>query len=383
MNYQSEKTKDSRKKLYSLFMQTPAPICVLTGPELVYELVNPLYEKLMNSRPLLGRPVKEALPELEGQGIYEVVEKVYTTGKAFVAEDLNLKMSADGIAPAEDVYINLIFEPLREENNQIEGIICIGHIVTSQVLARKNLHEYNLQLSIKNEELRKINKDLDGFIYAASHDLMRPVSNFEGLINALKDSIINEHERLGPETGIMLGMLEQSVNQFKKTIDDLTRISKVQKSEAEDIGDVDCLVLIDEVKAALTPLIRMSEATVTVDFNTGNHVRFSRKNLTEIIYNLLSNALKYRHPLRTPEINIAFDETGGMKRLSVTDNGLGISESNLPKVFTMFKRFHGHVEGAGVGLYMVKRIVDNAGGKVEVESEEGKGTSFRIYFPGK
>jgi signal transduction histidine kinase len=68
--------------------------------------------------------------------------------------------------------------------------------------------------------------------------------------------------------------------------------------------------------------------------------------------------------------------------LSVEDNGLGMAAERLSQLFTMFKRFHDHVEGSGIGLYMVKKMVENAGGKIEVESRLGMGSTFRVYFPG-
>lgn len=80
------------------------------------------------------------------------------------------------------------------------------------------------------------------------------------------------------------------------------------------------------------------------------------------------------------EIKIKTEKVKDYLLLIIKDNGLGIDPSNQSKVFKMFKRFHNHVEGTGIGLYIVKRILDNAGGKIEVESEEGKGTTFKVYF---
>jgi signal transduction histidine kinase len=100
-----------------------------------------------------------------------------------------------------------------------------------------------------------------------------------------------------------------------------------------------------------------------------------------IIYNLLSNAIKYRSQERTPEVVIETKRQDNFLLITFEDNSIGIGENNLRKLFTMFKRFHTHVEGTGIGLYIVKRIVENGGGKIEVESKVEVGTTFRIYLP--
>src|SRR5690606_26629256 len=98
-----------------------------------------------------------------------------------------------------------------------------------------------------------------------------------------------------------------------------------------------------------------------------------------IIYNLLSNAIKYQAPERPPVIQIHCNQTEQYTIVSIQDNGMGMKLPDTSKIFTMFKRLHTHVEGTGIGLFMVKRIIENAGGKIAVESELGKGSRFSIY----
>jgi signal transduction histidine kinase len=111
-----------------------------------------------------------------------------------------------------------------------------------------------------------------------------------------------------------------------------------------------------------------------------HQLKFSKKNFRSVLFNLISNALKFKSPDQDSVINIQTNLEGPYILLSVKDNGLGIPERQHPQLFSMFKRFHDHVEGTGVGLYMVKRIVENAGGKIEVESKEGAGTEFKLFL---
>jgi signal transduction histidine kinase len=109
-------------------------------------------------------------------------------------------------------------------------------------------------------------------------------------------------------------------------------------------------------------------------------VVFSRKNLKSLLYNLLSNAVKYRSPDRTPLVRITCSTEQDYLVLTVEDNGLGFDMRQQDKLFALFKRLHNHVEGTGIGLYIVKKMLDNAGGRIEVESREGVGSTFRVYL---
>ncbi|RZK34420.1 MAG: ATP-binding protein, partial [Hymenobacter sp.] len=105
-------------------------------------------------------------------------------------------------------------------------------------------------------------------------------------------------------------------------------------------------------------------------------------NLRSILYNLLSNALKYRHPSRPPQVRVACTpDKDGQLVLQVQDNGLGVSEWQQARLFQLFQRLHTHVEGSGLGLYMVKKIVENAGGTISVQSQVDVGTTFTVRFP--
>lgn len=244
--------------------------------------------------------------------------------------------------------------------------------------ARQQLVISNLELLGKNKQLIKINKDLDNFIYTASHDLKAPISNIEGLVEVLKTSLWKQSE---DETELILNMIRRSVNRFKVTIQDLTNITKVQKGMDTDVEKLDTLAVIEDVKISIYDLIKKTEANITVDVEDCRFIKFSRKNFNSIIYNLISNGIKYRNPEKAPQILVKSDKLDDFIVLTVSDNGLGISEKNIEKVFTMFKRFHDHVEGTGIGLYIVKRIIENAGGKIELESEVNQGTTFKIFLP--
>lgn len=242
------------------------------------------------------------------------------------------------------------------------------------------LAEINTILKKNNDDLQKINIDLDNFIYTASHDLKSPIANIEGLISALSRKLKNENTSK-EELDALLQMMNHSITRFSKTIGDLTTITKIQKNIDEgSIEYIDLNDIIDEVKSTYPDLFSETDVDLIIDCENCPGIRFSRNNLKSIFYNLISNAIKYRSPFRNPQIIVSHELTDEYIILKVKDNGLGLNKMQQEKMFSMFKRFHSHVEGTGIGLYLVKRIITNAGGKVEVESELDVGTTFKMYF---
>lgn len=232
------------------------------------------------------------------------------------------------------------------------------------------------ELEAKNTDLRRINNDLDNFIYTASHDLKAPISNMEGLLNTIYDET---RESCKGDVIELFGMLETSIRRLKTTIEDLTDISRIQKNIQEQAEPVPVMEILDEYKENHKEQLEKCHAVLTSDLQV-EQIKFSVKNFRSILYNLINNAIKYHHPDRAPEIHVSTRKEDEYVVLEVTDNGLGLDMSQKDKIFGMFKRLHDHVEGSGVGLYIVKRIMENANGRVDVESEVGKGAAFKVYF---
>ena len=131
-----------RRRLYSLLMQAPAAIAYLRGPEHIYELANPLYMQAVgDQRDVLGKPVREALPELSGQGIFTLLDEVYTTGKTYVGEEALIRLDRNGDGELEDVYFNFVYQPSLDEAGAIDGILAHAVDVTELVRARQRAEE--------------------------------------------------------------------------------------------------------------------------------------------------------------------------------------------------------------------------------------------------
>ena len=254
-------------------------------------------------------------------------------------------------------------------------LFCANRDLENEIEVRKKAEK---ALLIKNNDLIRINGDLDNFVYCASHDLKAPISNMEGLLSALREEIPVVGEGVEP----ILERLEDSVRKINRTIQDLSDVSKVQREpESEEQERIRFEHVYEEVQTNLQDMAEQSGIQIRADFSRQPEVWFSYQNLQSILQNLLTNAIKYRSPDRDSWVTVRTEDTPDYVLLTVTDNGIGIDLArHEKKIFSLFKRVHDHVEGSGVGLYIVKRIIDNHHGKIEVESEVGKGTAFRVYF---
>jgi two-component system, sensor histidine kinase and response regulator len=274
-----------------------------------------------------------------------------------------------------------VFIDLYKKNNQLkeqeQKLIRINSELEQRVRDRTDeLLNKNVELELKNKELQRINSDLDNFIYSASHDLKAPIANLEGLTSILRKRMTL---KLADEEIKIFDLIKLSINKFNLTIKDLTEIAKVQKDAGDQKECVSFKEIFDDIRIDTQKLVKECSASIN-EFYDVPELWFARKNMRSICYNLFTNAIKYRDPKKDLIINIQTYRKGEYVVLSVADNGLGIDPIHKEKMFIMFRRFHNHVEGSGIGLYIVKKIVENHGGKIELESEKGKGATFKIYF---
>ncbi|PKV75899.1 PAS domain-containing sensor histidine kinase [Pontibacter ramchanderi] len=262
--------------------------------------------------------------------------------------------------------------PVKDEQGNVLRWIGTNTNINEQKKAEASLEA-------KNMELVRINNDLDNFIYTASHDLKAPISNIEGLIGLLSEELAGLDSQHA-DIGHIISLMEKSMDRFKRTIASLTDLVKLQQESASPVTRLDLGELIGEVLLDLEPHIKASAAAIEVAVDACTYIYFSEKNLRSVVLNLLSNALKYAAADRVPVIRIGCEEQPNYHVLTVKDNGLGLSLQSQKQLFTMFKRFHDHVEGTGIGLYMVKKMVEGSGGYIAVSSEEGAGTEFRVFI---
>lgn len=298
--------------------------------------------------------IKSNLP---GREIMEVMQ----TGSS---NDDNYLLQYDGTpiwVHGESIYAK------NESGN--EFIVKVIQDINKEKLLQK-------ELLLVNENQERIINDRDTFIYTASHDLQAPMNNIEGLVKALKGKTDPE------ESLVLMGMIDKSIQRFRNKIQELSELGKIQEEAKINLDLIKFENIFQEVVLDLEEEIKSSEGNIQVDFSKAPSIAFSSRNLKSIVQNLISNSLKYKSPARKLLVNVETKRVNGEYIvLSVEDNGIGIRMEDKEKVFRMYQRLHNDSKGTGVGMAIVKRIVDNAGGKIELESKLDQGSTFRIYFP--
>jgi signal transduction histidine kinase len=241
-------------------------------------------------------------------------------------------------------------------------------ICNSQLLELTDrLEQQSEQIDLLNRRLSQSNKNMQEFTFAISHDLKTPLTSLKLSLSLLQP---NEND------ATLMEVIDRSVDRLDKTIHGLVDILHIQNPDKHVIRDIRFAQLMQEIEDDHKASIQNTEATINRNFTKAESLYYLEGYAKNILANLLSNSIKYRseQPL---SISILTEPTNKGVRLTYADNGVGIDlaqNSNL--IFKPFRRLTTVGEGKGIGLYMVKTMVENNGGSVEISSEPGKGTTF-------
>lgn len=335
-----------------------------------------------------------------------------TNGQLFVSKGLQLKRFSPGTVrlinlldsdigrPITDISTNFKFETITDDVNQVIGN---GQAITREIQANDGrwyqvmtmpyvqqssntktgavitfnditeLKATQHELNKANEILTRINEDLDNFVHRASHDLLAPLGNLSNAVGMIKE-MVPPNAELDP----LFRIVKDSVINFKALVADIGSVARME-NQAISTEQVELHEIMDNVEWSLSADIKQSGAIITRDFQI-THIHFSKKNLRSILFNLVSNGIKYRSE-HSPEIQVQTSANEGFVILSVKDNGTGIDQAGIEKIFGKYARLQTGQDGQGIGLYLTKKVIDSAGGRIQVESTPGVGSTFRVYFP--
>jgi signal transduction histidine kinase len=231
-------------------------------------------------------------------------------------------------------------------------------------------------LAKKVEELARSNAELEQFAYVASHDLQEPLRMVASYTQLLAERY---RGRLDSDADKFIGYAVEGAQRMQTLVHDLLAFSRVGRKETTRVS-VNCNLVWDEVLQTLSPAIQESGAVVT--HGELPTVWADRTQLTQVLQNLIGNAIKFRGS-EIPAIHVQAEKTGAEWLFSVTDNGIGIAPDQVEKIFVIFQRLHTRAEypGNGIGLSICKRIVEHFGGKIWVEPQTGPGSVFKFTLP--
>lgn len=256
--------------------------------------------------------------------------------------------------------------------------------------SKKKMFEVNRELEENNLSLEKANKELESFTYISSHDLQEPLRKIQMMISRILDM---ETKNLSETGKSYMIRTHESANRMQALIRDLLAYSRV-KTEIFAVEETDLNQLVEEVKSDLEEEIDLNNAIIEVKGNTEVNVIVSQ--FRQLLTNLISNSIKFTHTGTQPKIVIEnkvvntdavpFDDNKKHKqysKITISDNGIGFESQYEKRIFEVFQRLHTSKEypGTGIGLAIVKKIVENHHGHITAESDNEKGAVFTIYLP--
>lgn len=432
----------SEARFRGLIEGAPVAMAILLSRDLVIDLSNDAMIRLWGKGDsVVGKRLRDAVPELVGQPFLKLLDEVYTTGIAYHSKEAKADLVVDG--ERRTFYFNFTYQPLFDTVGHVYAILDVATDVTEQthakqllqrteaelralqadlkqqILARteelaasneelqatneelaatnEELAATNEELAATNEELAEANRslvhsntELEQYAYVASHDLQEPLRKIR-----MFSSILNAHHGLSPESHRVVAKIEQSSERMSLLIQGLLDFSRLLKSESymvpvdlnKIVADIitDFELTITEKKAAL----RVGPLPV---------IEALQLQMNQLFYNLIGNALKFTASGTVPTIDIRCEPISHdaldaymdspllfaeYYHVTITDNGIGFEDQYAEQIFEVFKRLHGReiYPGSGIGLALCRRIVNNHGGAIYVESQVGKGTTFHLLLP--
>jgi len=274
--------------------------------------------------------------------------------------------AADGKPFYLEIFINPVYE-----NGNITSVSLIGVDITKH-------KEYEDYLKRTNIELTKQNEQLNEFSYIISHNLRGPIANLLGLVDLVK-----HQKKDGLPMEDFLFHITKAIQKLDEVISDLNFVVTNYDSDSNNYSLVNLEDECRSIADLLSVQIKSSECEFKYDFSACSEIRFIKSYIHNILYNLISNAIKYKRDNCVPMIELSSYWIDAQTIcIECKDNGVGMDlKKNQDKLFGFYKRFHSHVEGKGLGLHLIKKQVDALGGRIEVDSIVGQGTTFRVLLP--
>lgn len=353
------------RRMVNVFKQAPVGIAILKGPAHVFDFVNDPYLDLIGHAPVLGKGIREALPELAGQGVYELLDEVYRSGRPFVADSLRLILNRGPENAPDEGFYKFVYQPMLDEQGSVEGVTVVVTEVTDLASAR--------------HDAESASRAKDEFIAMLSHELRNPLSP---IITALQLMRLRGVDGADRERAI----IERQVKQLVGLVDDLLDVSRITTGKVElTRAPVELAEVIAQAVETTSPLLEQRRHALAIDVaRQGLSIAADADRLAQVVANLLTNAAKYTEP--EGDIRVAAARDGDSVVLTVRDNGIGIEADLLPRVFDLFAQAPQAPDrargGLGLGLAIVRSLVTLHGGTVSVASEgRARGTTFTVRLP--
>ena len=369
-----------RERLEYIFRHAPAFLAVVRGPEHVIQLANAAFVALMGGRELIGRPAFAVIPEMR-ERFRPSVDQVFATGERVIGREVPAQLQATPDAVPEEHFFDVIYVPFIEPDGTRSGVIVHGTDVTAHVHARRRLKRLAGLERTSRGAAEANARARDEVLGIVAHDLGNLVAAIEIAATALIEDA--GPPALPAAARRTLEVVKHGVRSMNRLIRDLTEVASIEAgSLGLDVQDVAPATALEATVELFTTAAREAGVALALQVPPGlPTVRADPERLLQALGNLVANALEFVRTGGRITLRAELRPTG--VRLSVQDTGAGIAAGDLPHVFDRYwhKRRAGGKRGIGLGLAIVRGIVEAHGGTIDVESTPGEGSEFSFTIP--
>lgn len=338
--------------LENYFRNTIIPQLFIDGDMVLQKFTPPAMKQFSLKLSDVGRPIEDIKENFRFPSIIDNIHSVIDNNEILEKEiqTTDLRWYQMNIIP----YV-------RQKDKTTNGVIITFVEITARI---KDL-----------KEQEKLIADHEILLDTISHDIKGPLTNLVISIDLFKNSVSGDPG----EFKALLKVVENAGTKLQQIITDLVDTRKEEHKYKAEEELLNFEHILEDVRLTLTDDIINSGAVIKSDVQV-SELNFSRRKLRSIVYNLVSNAIKFKPVDRKPEIFIRTEKEEDFIVITVKDNGTGIEEDKQEGIFSKYYRIENSIEGSGIGLYLVKEIVTSSGGRIVLKSEPGKGSEFRVYL---
>jgi signal transduction histidine kinase len=353
------------KRLADVFRHAPVGLALLRGPDHVFEFANATYHALVFDRKLVGLPLRTAFPELEGQGVHELLARVHASGQPYVGHAVPSQLMNGATGRLEQRFFDFVLQPLADEQQAITGMAVVCFDVTGLMVARRQAEDAN--------------RAKDEFIAMLGHELRNPLAP---MITAL-----HLMHRQWPDLALReRGIIERQVKHMGRLVDDLLDVTRITRGRLDlRKAVVELSGVVERAVETASPLLEQKQQQLRLDVATqGLPVLADAVRLSQAVSNLLTNAARFSGA--GSMISIRAQADGDRVLLTVRDQGIGMTPAELESVFELFvqgrQEIHRPQGGLGLGLSIARSLAAMHGGSLHAASEgPGTGSTFTLTLP--
>ncbi len=388
------------ERLRTLFRQAPGFMCVLRGPDHVFEMANDTYMQLVGRQDLVDRPARDALPEVEGQGFFELLDRVYASGETFVGRNMPIRFQRRPGEPLEERFLTFVYQPIRDEDGRVGGLFVEGSDVTEAKRAEEELQQLNATLEARvAEEVTERERVQVALLQTQKTEALGQMTggvahDFNNLLQALSGCLhMIEKRSEGTRIQPLVDAGRQAVDRGAKLVQQLMAFARRQALRPETVDLRDRILGMSELlNRALRADIRLE-----IDFTTGLWpVEVDATQLELALLNLVVNArdaMPDGGALTIRAVNVILTPgdarapqgvpdglSGEFVQMTVSDTGTGMPAEVRARAFDPFFTTKEIGKGSGLGLSQVYGFARHSGGTAWIESEEGRGTTIVLLI---